>query len=833
MGQCDAGVRIRAYLTLASCVLLTVWACGDKPASGPKGIESRGPSSSASAEGSHGRTGSEVEVGAGAELPAADGGGSAAGFGASASLVPSTGGAEAEAPSKSPTEVAQEEEPAPRLTVLPPGSLGPCAFEPEPTGLRVENSNCSDGIYRGDVRIHTPADVENLRGCVRVVGHVRVEPGQLTDLHGLEALRAIDGTLTIYGSDCLSKGACSTPLFESARGLDGLRCVSGDVVLNTRRHSGVWDDLRGFSGLIEIGGALTLDMDEVSDPAGFASLRRVWGHIARVDPAAFDGYTFPELETVFGELQVGRAPQLSYHCGAGPACYSGVIGCDLHVTNGSELEALRGCAYALRDLVISGAEINDLSALSELREVRGALTITRPDPRAGSELMHLDALSKLRRVSRLELSHLPKLSNLAGVKQLAVTSSLLLVDLAMLVEVDAFAGSSATTLVVTDNPQLRHIGGLSLASHAADIQVLRNPKLQGVGFLSEITQVTYSLTLGDLPGLTSLSGLEQLTAVGELVIENCDALTDLTGLGTAHGLEGRLRIAGNARLANFSGAKLRYTSHADIADNPALTTLIGLPMNAGAPPAVRLARLPGLANLNDLAPATSLELTIEACDKLQDLTGLTGLRRGALRLTNNAALVNLQGLTGLTQLRELSLVRNPKLVSLDGLPSLSELGGLHLEHNPALSDLGALRRVVRMAPRADVRVIDNDALSTLDDLPPLTELCTLIIQGNARLKQLSGLETLTTLSGKEIRVDNPVFWRSPTTMWVQPTIRILDNPALTSLRKLSAITSTGIVLEVRGNSRLPQCEVAWFAKHVGAAEQKGPNGPPGHCAREP
>src|SRR6478752_841670 len=77
------------------------------------------------------------------------------------------------------------------LELLPYAGLGPCLFVPT-TGSPTGNSNCSNGIFEGDITIATASDLERLSGCRRITGNLKVLSPTLKSLEGLEALQQVD-----------------------------------------------------------------------------------------------------------------------------------------------------------------------------------------------------------------------------------------------------------------------------------------------------------------------------------------------------------------------------------------------------------------------------------------------------------------------------------------------------------------------------------------------------------------------------------------------------------------------------------------------------------------
>ena len=175
--------------------------------------------------------------------------------------------------------------------------------------------------------------------------------------------------------------------------------------------------------------------------------------------------------------------------------------------------------------------------------------------------------------------------------------------------------------------------------------------------------------------------------------------------------------------------------------------------------------------------AISGRLSISGTDitSLSSLSGITSVG-GDLNIGYNAALTNLNGLSGITGSvgGNLSISGNPALTNLDGLSGITSIGGsLYIGENVALTNL--------------------DGLSGLTSVGgPLT------IQYNAALTNLDGLAGITSVGGN---------------------LSINENVALTNLDGLSGITSVGGDLSIRSNSNLGDC--------IGITPLLGwPDGPP-------
>lgn len=250
---------------------------------------------------------------------------------------------------------------------LAPASTGPCAFVQTPS-IETRNALCPNGTYSGDVRL-VNGRFDVLQGCTRVTGSVQAELSGSDQLRALDAWEVVDGSLLISAASSVDSA-----LFVS-RGLEQLRCVSGDLSLSREAP------VNGLSKLREVGGSLTAAAGALDAEAKLPELQRVWG-----DVNAPVTQRMPALETIYGRL--GPQPwaaaerhdamrRLSYvGCSADfTPCRDGILGCDFAAQNQHEVEQLAECVHARADLQLQAADIRDLTALSRLQSVTGQLSI--------------------------------------------------------------------------------------------------------------------------------------------------------------------------------------------------------------------------------------------------------------------------------------------------------------------------------------------------------------------------------------------------------------------------------------------------------------------------
>lgn len=129
-----------------------------------------------------------------------------------------------------------------------------------------------------------------------------------------------------------------------------------------------------------------------------------------------------------------------------------------------------------------------------------------------------------------------------------------------------------------------------------------------------------------------------------------------------------------------------------------------------------------LAGLECLTAVTG-GLSIVETDALVNLDGLRGLTQvawieiggmsGDAEIRGNAALTNLDGLAGLTGAVESIEIRyNDQLTDLDPLRGLSSTAALSIGSNPSLADLNGLATLSLTDPSAELRIRDNAVLPT-------------------------------------------------------------------------------------------------------------------------
>ncbi|EDQ86424.1 uncharacterized protein MONBRDRAFT_33823 [Monosiga brevicollis MX1] len=166
-------------------------------------------------------------------------------------------------------------------------------------------------------------------------------------------------------------------------------------------------------------------------------------------------------------------------------------------------------------------------------------------------------------------------------------------------------------------------------------------------------------------------------------------------------------------------------------------------------------------------------LKIENNIALTNLDGLRSLRSigGYLNIRNNEALTNVDGLGSLTIVGGYVDLRSiGALTNVDGLGNLTSVGdSLSVLYNRALTNVDGLGHLTSVGGSLDVRI--NEALTNVDGLGSLTRVGdNLHVQFNPVLTNGDGLRSLTSIGG---------------------SLDVKYNNALTNLDGLGSLTSVG------------------------------------------
>lgn len=154
---------------------------------------------------------------------------------------------------------------------------------------------------------------------------------------------------------------------------------------------------------------------------------------------------------------------------------------------------------------------------------------------------------------------------------------------------------------------------------------------------------------------------------------------------------------------------------------------------------------PDIYNLEPLAAINEIQgaLTVSGNTALLNLDGLVNVTTaGLVVVENNTIMTNIDGLGGLKQAEGLAISSNPKLKDVEGLAKLSVvLGDVTLAGNPLIKNLAGLESLERVGGALSIE--GNDALVHIDALSSLVLIgSALTIKDNDALISIQGLSSL-------------------------------------------------------------------------------------------
>jgi len=492
------------------------------------------------------------------------------------------------------------------------------------------------------------------------------------------------------------------------------------------------------------------------------------------------------------------------------------------------------CTTIDGDLVIqTTSDINDLSPLSNITQVNDALSISGSFGGGASQLTDLEGL------------------NVISVNSLIIARN------QALTQIDDL--SSLTTLTnggigIFENPQLTNLNGLAnlvpngngnTGELDGNFWIDDNPLVTSIDVFDHITKVNFELKVTDMPGLTNLNGLHNITETNDLIIadnpnitnlddlnaltkinadgtiSDNDSLTTLFGLNALQEVGNVLNISQNIQLQNLTGLEnlsivgsnpSQFGGHLIIRTNNNLTSLNGL--NA-------LTTIAGdftikfNDNLTDLSALTNLTsvgniFTIGDNDNLTNLNGLQNLNTigDRLDINGNQLLANLDALSGLTEVtNRIGISSNPNLANLNGLSNVTTVNSVTIESNDALLNLSGLNGITSLF---DLDVRNNNSLTSIDGLNNLsTILRDLEIKSNPSLTDITALSNLTQAgdsNNDDFRIDDNDALQSLDglqNLTLMPgEVVISDNDSLTDISALFNLTTVGFNLSIAANDAL-------------------------------
>jgi len=411
----------------------------------------------------------------------------------------------------------------------------------------------SDPIISG---AELEAMTATVSGCFSVVGLLRIEGSDLTDLSALAGLVEIRGGLEIHDNAGLL----------SLAGLESLQAVRVGGGHLGHLHIGRYDEgVQGNPGLMSL--------------EALGGLREVEGNLDIEYNYELTGLRgLDELRSIGLNFAVGYSDQIE----------------DLH-----GLGRLTSVGQTFRLTGLDG--LTSLDGLGPLSTVGWLLRLEYIE-----SLANIDALASLTEILGLSVVEAPQITALTPLQNLIEPMDRITLINTGLSDLDPLSGrfeADIRFIYIANNPALQQIDALSSV-----FRVSGDP-VECVGWNRANHRCSGSVVIMNNPSLSSLSGLGNLNVVGvELHLENNSALTSLDGLDNLDSVGGSLTIAHHQSLGSFEalerlgtvGEGLTVSENPILRDPPAPADLyfIGGPLIISENTA--LTSLSVLANLEEL-----------------------------------------------------------------------------------------------------------------------------------------------------------------------------------------------------------------------------------------
>ncbi len=229
----------------------------------------------------------------------------------------------------------------------------------------------------------------------------------------------------------------------------------------------------------------------------------------------------------------------------------------------------------------------------------------------------------------------------------------------------------------------------------------------------------------------------------------------------------------------------------DIVDLTPLSQIVSIENDFVIDNNPQLVSIAGLENLTDFAGGN---LIISNNPMLSSLNGLGAIGFSWVRIINNDALINLEGLEGIIEIFELQVEDNDALQSLSGLDGYS-IGGVNIiRNNINLSSLEGLETLVGVE---NIMLEDNPLLSDISSLENLEQITVLFeIINNDSLTNLEGLQGVGT------------------TFNFAAGFTISDNELLEDISAVSDFETPSSFIEITNNPSLSDCRIALLCNNI-------------------
>ncbi|WP_299246469.1 LamG-like jellyroll fold domain-containing protein [uncultured Aquimarina sp.] len=544
-------------------------------------------------------------------------------------------------------------------------------------------SGSCDCVVTGDVTLTTQAEVDNF--VTTTLGSCGIIEGDVT----------INGTIT------------------DVSGFSNLHTISGDLHL----EGNIVDDLSGFNSLTTIGGNFTLkDMTNTTSIASFSNVTSLGGNLTVDNLDLLTEITILDQITTIPNIEITDNALLT-------------------TITLNQLQTMTGSFR-----ITFNSSLSSLS-VPQLNQIGGELRVTN----IGSGLTNLSfplLVSSgnvwISDIAGVTIINFIEYQTANGVLNIGSCSNLTTINLPELLSV-------GNDFSINNSPLVNSITVPVLSTVAIDAE-FDDLAMTNLTFLQNVTSIGGRLSLTDLTQLTTLQGMDNLTALGDFNITDCDLVPNLEG---------------------FPKLAITSLNSLNIAENELITTFDG-------------SFLTSLTSLGTLG--ISFNGNLIEIDALQNVVSLTGGSDSTIRNNNSLQSINLYALRNV----------NSNLIIQNQELGISNLCGLYNyvtvgDGNTTLSFVGA-----NSADWDSVQdIIDNcetPVITLIGDNPQTIEL-------GAGYSELGA----STSDGSSVVIDSSEFVDSIGSYTITyNAVGISGNNAIEVTRTVNVVDTTAPVITLDG-----------------------------------
>lgn len=299
-------------------------------------------------------------------------------------------------------------------------------------------------------------------------------------------------------------------------------------------------------------------------------------------------------------------------------------------------------------------------------------------------------------------------------------------------------------LAIRNSPNLPSLVGLNNISNVGSLRIENNEVLQSLSLLQNISGTIQDIRIENNPLLSDVDIFDNIVEVGNDVrIVNNPELLSLNTFGNLQRVERNFSVFNtNISHCEISDIVRELESRGGVGGN---INILGNANELSGNPVIfndgDVAALEGICAING-------SLTIR--NDAQNLAGLDSLRTvtGNLSVLNTGSLQSLQGLNNLSRVQTLNIRNNSQLTDISALSRLNRVNGDIYLWNSPIQDLGAFSniRTANIFSLLQLPEIEN-----LNGMESITVLENLIVREVPSLTSLEGIQNLQSVKYLTLR----------------------------------------------------------------------------------